>query len=38
MNPISAHDPIIKIENLYKKILENAVLDGFKFQLYEGEN
>ena len=38
MNPNVAHEPIIKIENLYKKYGDNVVLDGFNLNLYQGEN
>ncbi len=38
MNPNAAHEPIIKIENLYKKYGDNVVLDGFNLNLYKGEN
>ena len=38
MNPNAAHEPIIKIENLYKKYGDNVVLDGFNLNLYQGEN
>ena len=38
MNPNSEHNPIIKIENIYKKYGEKTVLDGFNLQLYDGEN
>ena len=38
MNPNAAHEPMIKIENLYKKYGDNVVLDGFNLNLYQGEN
>ena len=38
MNANAAHEPIIKIENLYKKYGDNVVLDGFNLNLYQGEN
>jgi phospholipid/cholesterol/gamma-HCH transport system ATP-binding protein len=38
MNANAAHEPMIKIENLYKKYGDNVVLDGFNLNLYQGEN
>lgn len=38
MNPNITKEPIIKIENLYKRYGDNIVLDGFNLNLYQGEN
>lgn len=38
MEDLSIKKPVITIRNLYKRFGENAVLNGFDMDLYEGEN
>ena len=38
MEEESQKNTVIKIRNLYKRFGDNAVLNGFDMDLYEGEN